>query len=187
MLYYAIQVKTTKEADFVHRLEQRMADSDDPPSRFFIPKRLMAIRRSGMQKPVNKLYPVFPGYVFMETEELTGHERWLVRHTEGYYRFLKSSYDPTPLTDVDKRLLLHFISFGEYADISKVSFDENDRIVVLEGPMKGLEGSIVKVDRRRGRAKIALDLFKNGFLVDFSFEVVEKAKAKEENPNGGET
>lgn len=184
MLYYAIQVRTTQENDFLRRIQAQKADENRIESRLFIPKRLMAIRKAG--KMSNKLYPVFPGYIFLETEELTEHDRWIIRHTEGFYRFLKSTKEPTPLTDQDKRLLLHFISFGEYADISKVCFDENDRIVVLEGPMKGLEGNIVKVDRRRGRAKIALDLFKNGFLVDFSFKVVEKVKAGGEQSNGGE-
>ena len=38
-----------------------------------------------------------------------------------------------------------------------VHFDENERIVVDEGPLNGLEGSIIKVDRRKQRAKIQLD------------------------------
>ena len=33
--------------------------------------------------------------------------------------------------------------------VSMVHFDENERIVVDEEPLKGLEGSIIKVDRRK--------------------------------------
>jgi transcriptional antiterminator NusG len=57
--------------------------------------------------------------------------------------------------------------------VSKVRFDEKNRIVVIDGVMKGLEGNIVKVDRRKGRAKIRLDIYDNSFLIDLSFEAIE--------------
>jgi transcriptional antiterminator NusG len=169
MLYYAIQVRTSEEDDFIRRAS---ASPTPPHGRFFSPKRLVPQYRKG--KKTKRLLPVFPGYVFFETETLEHADRWVIRRTEGFFRFLKSSLDPSPLSERDKGMLLHFISLGKYADISKVTFDENDRIVVHEGPLKGLEGSIVKVDRRRGRAKVALDICSNGFLVDFGFELVEK-------------
>ena len=53
-------------------------------------------------------------------------------------------------------------------------FDENDRIVVIEGPLKGFEGSIIKVDRRKHRAKIQVDFAGNAHTMDLSFEDIEK-------------
>lgn len=181
MEYYAIQVKTTGEDDFIRRVPIRDRAAD---GRLFAPKRALDIRKGGTVK--KKLMPVFPGYVFLETPELTGELRWTIRRTPGFYRFLKDSQRPTQLTDRDRRVLLHFISFGEFADTSKVSFDENERIVVHTGPLRGLEGRIVKVDRRRGRAKVALDLCETGFLIDLGFELVEKATKGGEQPHDGE-
>jgi transcription termination/antitermination protein NusG len=43
---------------------------------------------------------------------------------------------------------------------------------VINGPLKGLEGKIVKVDKRKGRAKVKLDLYDESFLVDLSFELL---------------
>ncbi len=169
MLYYAVQVRSTEEDDFIRRI---LAKEEPPKGRFFAPKRLLPQRKAG--KVTNKLLPVFPGYVFYETPSLDDADRWIIRRTAGFYRFLKTSLEPSPLSDNDKSILLHFISFGKYADISKVTFDENDRIVVIQGPLKGLEGKIVKADRRRGRAKVALDICSTGFLVDLGFLVVEK-------------
>jgi len=54
-----------------------------------------------------------------------------------------------------------------------------NRIVVLHGPLSGLEGRIIKVDQRKKRAKIALDLCSDSFTIDLAFEVIEKAKAKQ--------
>jgi transcriptional antiterminator NusG len=55
---------------------------------------------------------------------------------------------------------------------STVKFDENSRIYVLSGPLEGLEGKIVKIDKRKQRAKVQLDLYKESFLVDFGFELL---------------
>lgn len=169
MNHYAIHVLTGCEDDYIKRLCSLLADK-----RVFAPKRMLEIRRRGSTKKL--LSPIFPGYVFLECEDLKADipTYWAARSTTGFLRFLRDNIAPQPLSDQDRALLLHFMSFGEYADISKVSFDENDRIVVLEGPLKGLEGKIVKVDKRRRRAKVALSLYDTGYLIDFGFESVER-------------
>lgn len=60
------------------------------------------------------------------------------------------------------------------AEKSKVYFNEEDRIVVSEGPLKGLEGRIIKVDKRKGRAKIKLDFYDNSFAIDLAFEIISR-------------
>jgi len=67
------------------------------------------------------------------------------------------------------------MSFGKVADTSKVVFDENERIVVIEGPLKGLEGSIIKINKRKGRAKVSLDMCESSFLIDLSFEILDRS------------
>jgi transcriptional antiterminator NusG len=39
--------------------------------------------------------------------------------------------------------------------------------------MKGLEGQIIKVDKRKKRAKIRLKLYEDSFPIDFGFELIE--------------
>ena len=56
-------------------------------------------------------------------------------------------------------------------------FDENNRIRVIDGPLPRLEGSIVKVDRRKGRAKVALSFHGRTIVADLGFEVLENADA----------
>ena len=143
MLYYAIQVKTGEEDQFIERLFKEVAPDERDMIRLFAPKRKMHLHKGG--RDLQRIYPIFPSYVFLETESLTEEQRWAARRVPGFYRFLKTTRDPTPLSDHDRQLLLRFVSFGDYADVSTVSFDENDRIVVIEGPMQGLEGNIVKM------------------------------------------
>ncbi len=180
MIYYAIQVRSSDEEGFIARSVKSLRDD---PRRFFAPKRVLKEFKNG--KTVRQTRTVFPGYVFLETEELDSEIRWKIRRVRGFLRFLNDTANPTPLNDRDRQLLLKFISFGKAADISKVVFDEQERIVVLDGPLKGLEGQIVKVDRRRGRAKVKLDMCETGFLVDFGFEAVAKAAKGGDSDNGG--
>jgi transcriptional antiterminator NusG len=170
MKYYAIHVFTNTEDDFMNRVKPNLRSI-----RLYAPKRLLAVRKMGKEK--KSLRPVFPGYVFAGVggdilDEL--EDFWTIRHTPGFIRYLRENRSPSPLVDRDVSLLRHFMSFGEYADTSKVTFDEMDRVVVLEGPLKGLEGNIVKVDRRKGRAKLALDMCAMGFLIDLGFQVIER-------------
>jgi len=172
MQYYTIHVLTASEEDFVSRLAPILG-----AQRLLLPKKKLPIRRRGKVSQVLK--PVFPGYVFIESDDILTElgTFWAIRRTPGFIRFLRESAAPSPLSEHDVGLLRRFISFGEYADISKVSFDENDRIVVLEGPLKGLEGQIIKVNRRKGRAKVLLDLYGAAFPIDLGFEVVERVKS----------
>ncbi len=86
---------------------------------------------------------------------------------------MKSNFDIIPLDRSDKELFLELISHGEIIRKSRVVFDENSHIRVVDGPLKPLAGNIVKVDRRKGRAKVRLHLQGMSLLVDLGFEIME--------------
>jgi len=130
----------------------------------------MPVKKAGMTR--NKLEPVFPGYIFLESEDSAEGLFWSLRTTPGFFRFLPETRSPNPLEGRDLATLKHFMSFGNVAERSKVRFDDNDRIAVQEGPLKGLEGRIIKVDKRKGRAKVKLDMYDESFLIDLAFEVL---------------
>jgi len=172
--YYALQVRTRGEEKFMRLFRAQYPEIKLP---LYFPQRALNIRRRG--KIVPSKLAVFPGYVFMELtdEEDIHHYQWAIRRTEGFYRFLRSNQDIAPLQNRDLELVLHFIKgVGPVAGKSKVYFDENSHIVVLEGPLSGLEGRIVKADKRKGRAKIRLDLYGDSFCIDLAFEAIEKTK-----------
>jgi transcription termination/antitermination protein NusG len=172
MQYYTIHVLTGAEDDFVRRLLPALGKD-----RLILPKKLMPIRRKGVK--LKELQPLFPGYLFLQSDDILVETDvyWAIRRTEGFIRFLRESASPSPLSERDLGLIRQFITFGKYADTSKVTFDENDRIVVLEGPLKGLEGRIIKVNRRKGRAKVRFDFYETSYPVDLGFEVVERVKS----------
>ena len=171
--YYALQVKTREEQKI---MQQARAMNPGMPMALHFPQRDLTIRKGGVARPSR--LAIFPGYVFLELdsgEDVRGY-RWAFRRVDGFYRFLRSNRHITPLQDRDLELLLHFIKVGPVAGASKVYFDENSRIVVLHGPLSGLEGRIKKVDRRKKRAKVVLDLYGDSFSIDLAFETIEKSR-----------
>ncbi len=180
MNYYVVQVSTGKENLFVESGEKNEAEFEREYSIIF-PQRVLKIKKSG--KFTEKKAAVFPGYVFIRSEEITPDTYHSVRKLKGFYRFLPNNQEPLPLKGKDLDILKHFISFGCVANISVAVFDENDRIQILDGPLKGLEGQIIKVDRRKGRAKVKLDMYQNSFAIDFGFTQLSQMGKKREDIN----
>lgn len=180
MNYYVIQVKTTGEDRFLKYARPLVADDG---IQLFWPRRSLTIRKQG--KSEHTLAPIFPGYVFLEAQDLQPETYWKLKLVPGFFRILRDNQNITPLGDGDRRLLLHFLSFGEIIHKSRVFFDENNRIRVLSGPLKGLEGRIVKVDRRKQRAKVRLNMYEENFTVDFGFESLEGYGETEHGQTGG--
>ena len=165
--YYVIHVLTGKEKKYIDVARHDLSED----VRIIWPRRRLSIRKEGIVKEgVSSLYP---GYLFLETRELADKSITALRNAHGFVRFLKNNYDITPLDNRDRDLFLELISYGEIIPKSLVVFDANSRIRVVEGPLKQLEGAIVKVDQRKGRAKVRLHLHGKTQLVDLGFEVIE--------------
>ncbi|TVR69475.1 MAG: antiterminator LoaP [Spirochaetaceae bacterium] len=169
-----MQVMTGEEPRFIRRAEQRLLlrGFSGESCRLWWPRRKLTIRRRGRRKPT--LAPLFPGYLFIQTDEVAPEMYHDLKRTEGFVRFLPDNRNIEPLGAEGLELIRHFLSFGEVVEQSRVTFDVNNRIVVREGPLSGMEGRIVKVDRRKGRAKVRLDLYSDSFLVDLGFETIDQ-------------
>lgn len=168
MSLYVIQAPSRAEDRLIRVANRRL-----PEYTFVCPRREIKIRRRG--KTLKEVRPLFPGYVFLEAEEIDERLFREVRRLPGFIRFLEENTRIIPLLGQDLDLIRRLLSFGEIVRESKVTFDKNKRIVVVSGPLEGMEGRIVRVDKRKGRAKVRLDLYAESFLVDLGFELINEA------------
>lgn len=168
MRYYAIQIVTRREDDWLKRIEGQLQGV-----KFHKIMKKMYIRRQGTTKLEDS--PVFPGYVFFEYsgETLPLDILHSIRHSRFFIRFLPNNETPRPLNPRDSEIIGHFVRFGGLIPPSLVRFDENQKIRVIQGPMQGIEGYIIKVDRRKQRAKVRLTIADSVMLLDLAFEVME--------------
>jgi len=170
MPFFALQVWTGNEARFVALADRMLAGSG---VRLLWPRRSLRIRRAGIWR--DSIAPIFPSYVFLQSPDVDPGLYAELKRTPGFVRFLPSNEALAPLEQKDQGLLSHFLSFGEVVQKSAALFDENRRIRVISGPLKNLEGLIVRVDRRKGRARVRLEMYEDSFEVDFGFEALDSA------------
>ena len=175
MDYYVVQVSTGKEKNFIEDAEFKNK-FDELSYSIVFPQRILKIRKAG--KVTEKQLPVFAGYLFIGTDKISKELYQHLKRCKGFYRFLPNNQEPRFLEGRDLEILNQFISFGGLAKISQVVFDENDRIKVIEGPLSGLEGYIVRVNKRKGRATVFLDMWQTAFSIDLGFETLDKEEKK---------
>ena len=170
---YTLQVKTRSEDKYIRLFRLR---HQHLPFTLHAPLRRMPIRRNG--KIIQESSVIFPGYVFVETGDEDDFLMFksIFRGITGFSRFLRNNQNIRPLEGRDLKLVLHFIrKTNPIAGLSRVYFNEQARIEVIDGPLLGLEGKIIKVDKRKGRAKIKLDLYDDSFSIDLPFELIDRA------------
>ena len=171
MNLYVIQVNTGKEDTYIKLWESRKGHK--PLKIFWLRKELMIRKKGHTHKGLKS---IFPGYLFLEADEIDADTFQEFRHIHFFNRFLKADDKIYPLPLDEAKKIYELAKYGRVIGQSKVVYNEQDRIVVIEGPMKGLEGQIVKVDRRKKRAKVRLSLYNNAYLIDFGFELLEGAE-----------
>jgi len=178
MNYYVIRVAPRQEEKFIQLTKVLFQGRQE--ELIFLRKKMILFKQGKKSEVESAL---FPGYVFMQADHLDLDFYWSLKKTGGFLTFIKAQNKIQVLTERDKGILGHFLNFGQVAGKSLVTFNEDNRIEVVSGPMKGLEGQIVKVDRRKRRARILLDFQGASFFVDLSFEdltMAQESKKTEE-------
>jgi len=166
--YFVIAVRTGQEGKYLSAFRRLHGDID---GRLIWPRRSLTIRKAGVKK--ERIASLFPGYLFWETRELTDREFSAFRKVPGFIKFLKSNQEILPLDRRDREAFLTLIADGEILRQSTAVFDENRRIRVIGGPLVRLEGNIIRVDRRKGRARVRLSFYGRTMNADLGFEVLE--------------
>jgi transcriptional antiterminator NusG len=170
MPYYAIHVKTRSEEDYLTRAKSHIENGE---AQIIWLRRSLKIRRRG--EWIESLAPIFPGYLFVDVEEMSPELFLKFKRIPGFLRILQNNNNIVHLSNSDRELVAYFISFGEVVKKSTVYFDTGNKIRVVSGPLKELEGKIIKVDRRKGRAKVRLDMFNQSFLIDLGFDALKNS------------
>lgn len=167
MKWYALQVISGKE----ERVQKLLKLAFDSELSCLIPKRKLYEKKNGIfSEVVRKL---FPGYVFINTIlqadsfhqiKRTPHVIRLLNHGGNYY---------TPIPEQEMVPILRLVGNDHIVESSKV-YIENSKVIVMEGPLYGLEGIIKKVDKRKKRAKILLNLYDNIKFIDVSIDILQR-------------
>jgi len=95
--------------------------------------------------------PLFPGYVFCRS---TPDAAGLIVTTPGIVRVLGIGNRPQPISDSEIATLRTVLSSG-FALQAWPRLEPGDRIVITQGPLRGIEGVLM---RRKGRSQLVVSV-----------------------------
>ena len=170
MKFYCIWVVTGLEEAYVKEM-QEMLDSDQCglKGKLYFLKKQMRLKKGTMYYDA-----LFPGYVFIETDEIDFQNFFPLMRGKGFIRFLPQNNDIRALYEKDLGIIRTILKYGTTIPIVNVVFDVNDRIQLLDGPFKEISGTVTAVNRRNKRVNIEVELMNGIRLVGLTYQEVRK-------------
>lgn len=125
-------------------------------------------------KKVEKVKNLFPGYVFVQM--ILSDESWYaVRNTPGVTGLLGSSgkgAQPFPVPEADMERILAQVGLGEHR--ISINFAVGDRVKILRGPFKDIEGIVESLHDEAQTATISTILFGRETPTEVGYGDLEK-------------
>lgn len=167
--WYAVFVRCGKEEKVRVRMEYKFKDIDDEIL-FIIPKLLLKERKGGIWHEREKT--LLPGYVLINGE--MNHEKLeILRDVPDFIKILKTGGEILPIPENEIFVLGTLIKDGETIGISDIII-EGDKVTVLDGPLKYMEGIVKSIDKRKGRARISVSFLGDERLVTVGVNIINK-------------
>ncbi len=157
--WYVVNTYSGHENKVKEKLQMRTESMgmQDYIYRIIVPETTEVELKDGVKK--EKVKKMFPGYILVEM--IMSDEAWyIVRNTPGVTGFIGSSgkgAKPTPLLpqEIDRILANMGISrMDENTELNK-----GDKVSIIDGPFKGMEGTIDTVDLENNHLNVLIDLF----------------------------
>lgn len=165
--WYVLFVNANQEEKMKKILEKEVGDE----YKFIVPKRELRERKDGIWHMVKR--KLFPGYVLIKGI-MNIEVYYKLKKIPGIIKLLSNEGDILTVDEKELRVLKILIDNDDNnIGISKL-YKENDCVKIVAGPLVGLEGQIVKVDFRKGRAKVSLSFMNEERVLELGIEVVDK-------------
>lgn len=165
---YAIQV-TTQQEEHTISLCRAIIDPAILSDIYFPQTETM---RKSRGEWVKRQTPLFPGYLFADTDE-PDELRTLFRRVPKLTRLLGAGTEPIPLSAQETAWLDRILNPGHVAEFS-TGIIVGDRLTVESGALKGMEGLIKRIDRHKRTVVLEVEMFGRKVRTTLGLEVVSK-------------
>ncbi|MDO4339407.1 MAG: antiterminator LoaP [Eubacteriales bacterium] len=182
-MWYVIQVFTGQEEKMKEICEYQIPG--DVLEKCFIPYYEEMKKYLGEWHKEKKI--LFPGYLFVITEQITALHTEL-KKIQGFTRILGDQTYLLPLTDGEVAFIQRFGGEEHLVEMSQ-GVIENDEITIIDGPLKGFEGCIKRIDRHKRKAEIQIEMFGQLVNTTVGIEIIKRTAVKmnEENEEHNDT
>ena len=158
-LWYVVNTYSGHENKVKEKLEARTESMEmqDYIFRVIVPETTEVEVKDGVKK--EKVKKMFPGYVLVEMI-MTDEAWYIVRNTPGVTGFIGSSgkgAKPTPLKPQEIDKILANMGMTRM-DVDK-ELTVGTKVTIVDGPFKGMDGTISTLDLENSRLTVLVDLF----------------------------
>ena len=174
-LWYVVNTYSGHEESVKEKLEMRTESMgmQDYIYRVIVPETTEIEIKDGVKKEKKK--KMFPGYVIVEM--IMSDEAWyIVRNTPGVTGFIGSSgkgAKPTPLLPQEIDRILANMGMSRMDLESELAV--GDKVNIVDGPFKGMMGTVDTIDLENSRLNVLIDLFGQETIVELELSEIEQA------------
>jgi transcription antitermination factor NusG len=153
------------------RFERKVYDGFMSKSiRAFLPRMQVMSRRKDRRKKI--LVPMLPGYIFVNVR-MDPYTYWDIIKTVGVVRIVSFKGIPVPASEEEISNLM--ILDGTDRTVQNRSYiRKGDRVMIMEGPLKGLVGIYLRHKGRADRVVINIELLNRSMEVELEDWLLEK-------------
>lgn len=173
MRSYCLYCKTGSEKQLVRLLKKNMLDYLNVELEVFYPVRIINQRKKGVWSAVEQ--PLLPGYLFLYLDEDIPLPPFVIKQERDAYKILRYSDGQMALKNDDEKYALWvYRNNGQFLP-SKVLFKEGQMVKVVDGPLKEMEGQILKIDRHHKRVVVGMNFAGSLRKVHLSIDIIEES------------
>lgn len=136
----------------------------------FLPRIQVMSRRKDRRKKI--LVPLIPGYVFVRSD-LAPEEYYRIIKTVGVVRMISFKGKPIPADDREINSLM-VLDGTDRTVQNRAYMRSGDRIMIMEGPLKGLMGFYVRHKGARDKVVVTVELLNRSLEVEIEDWALEK-------------
>ena len=161
--WYAIHSRSRHEDVVCRGLEKKLIE-------VFLPKMQVMSRRKDRKKRI--LIPILPGYVFVHSD-LKPDQHLDILKTYGVVRIIGIQGKPVPVKD-EEIASLKTLHGTDRTVRNQAYMKKGDRIMIMEGPLKGLTGFYMSHKGKVDRVVISIELLQRSLSVEVEDLILEK-------------
>ena len=156
MPWYAVHTKSRHEYKAHAGLMQKNLTS-------FLPEMEVWSRRKDRRKKIT--VPLFPGYLFVEAD-LDNEIKLSILKTFGVVRILGKKDNTQPLPIPDEKISAIQRIIEKKVEMFSIQYPrEGEAARIIDGPFKGIEGTVVKSDPEKELFVISIDLMQRSVAI----------------------
>ena len=136
----------------------------------FLPRIEVMSRRKDRRKKI--LVPMIPGYIFVRSA-LAPEEYHRIIQTVGVVRMVAFKGKPVPADEAEITSLM-ILDGTDRTVQNRTYMQKGDRVMIMEGPLKGLEGFYIRHKGKNDQVVVSVDLLQRSLEVEIEGEALEK-------------